>query len=485
MSDNEAAKKAKLEEDNDSSNLGGASAGDSQKDPPVTMTPKQRELKAELNQLRKQVDDLKNDGDIDGAMSLITKFEKKTRLVLEYDICAEAAILLIQLTQEKGDLKTLNATILTLTKHRQQHRKVIAAFMKECMVFLEAHKFDDVQEYLEYIETLRTVSEGKIYLEVDAARLTMRIAKHREAEGDTEEASKVLQEVAVETYGTMDKLEKANFLLEQVRLCLVNKDFIRASIVAKKINRSVIRAEDFQTVKLKYYDLMIEFYLHKNDTLQLCECYLEVLHTPSVLANDEKWKTSLAAACLFVSLSAFGREQQQLLHRINTRERERLEKMPAYDALIKQLVTDEIMRWPLAHNDLFQHFLKVITCNIDEAQCEKMWKLFDLRVTEKNIRVAAKCYSRIHTTRLASLVGKDKDSVENILSGMVCVRDAEAEPLYARINRPAGIISFRQTQPAEAVLTAWTSDIGEMMQLVERTKHLIDREIMVHNANGR
>lgn len=50
----------------------------------------------------------------------------------------------------------------------------------------------------------------------------------------------------------MDKLEKAEFLLEQVRLCLVNKDFVRASIVAKKVDRKVIRAEDFQTVKLKY-----------------------------------------------------------------------------------------------------------------------------------------------------------------------------------------------------------------------------------------
>jgi len=93
-----------------------------------------------------------------------------------------------------------------------------------------------------------------------------------------------------------------------------------------------------------------------------------------------------------------------------------------------------------------------------------------------------KCYARIRVKRLAQLLGKSEDAIERILSGMVSVREAEAEPLYARIDRPAGIISFRQTQPAEAVLTAWTSDIGEMMQLVERTKHLIDREIMVHNA---
>lgn len=234
---------------------GGAPAKNKKKKmPPATtgMTPKQRELQAELETVRAKVAEFRNSGDLAGAIAHVTKFEKKTRLALEYEICAEAAVLLVQLYQEAGDLKALNTEILTISKHRQQHRRVIAAMMKECMTFLEAHKFADDKEYLDYLETLRTVSEGKIYLEVDAARLTMRLAKHKEAEGDTEEASRVLQEVAVETYGTMDKFEKAEFLLEQVRLCLVNKDFIRASIVAKKVDRKVIRADDFQTIKLKY-----------------------------------------------------------------------------------------------------------------------------------------------------------------------------------------------------------------------------------------
>eukprot|EP00591_Stephanopyxis_turris_P000414 CAMPEP_0195525192 /NCGR_PEP_ID=MMETSP0794_2-20130614/25494_1 /TAXON_ID=515487 /ORGANISM="Stephanopyxis turris, Strain CCMP 815" /LENGTH=484 /DNA_ID=CAMNT_0040655589 /DNA_START=107 /DNA_END=1561 /DNA_ORIENTATION=+ len=469
--------------------VSGAESGGGEKAPKkkgttstTTMTPKQRELWDELKTVKETVEKSKIAGDLEGAIAVVTKFEKKTRLALEYEICAEAAVLLVQLHQEVGDSKALSAAILTISKHRAQHRKVIAAIMKESMQYLENKKFADDKEYLDYLDTLRTVSEGKIYLEVDAARLTMRVAKHKEAEGDTEEASRVLQEVAVETYGTMDKFEKAEFLLEQIRLCLVNKDFIRASIVAKKVDRKVIREEDFQTIKLKYYELMVEFYVHKNDTLKLCDCYLEVLNTPSITADDLKWKTALANACLFLALSPFGREQQQILHRIHTQEHARLQKMPAYDKLIKDLVTDEIMKWPLVHNDLFHKFLEQQFGASNAARCKEWWELFELRVTEKNIRVVAKCYSRIRTARLAALVGESEDAVERILSGMVCVRDAEAEPLYARINRPAGIISFNQIQPAEQVLTAWTSDIGQMMQLVERTKHLIDREIMVNNA---
>ena len=58
------------------------------------------------------------------------------------------------------------------------------------------------------IDTLRTVTEGKIYVEVERARLTHRLSMMKEAEGKIEEASKIMQELQVETYGSMDRKEK-------------------------------------------------------------------------------------------------------------------------------------------------------------------------------------------------------------------------------------------------------------------------------------
>ena len=40
----------------------------------------------------------------------------------------------------------------------------------------------------------------------------------------------------VETYGSMEKREKVEFILEQMRLCIAKKDFIRAQIISKKIS---------------------------------------------------------------------------------------------------------------------------------------------------------------------------------------------------------------------------------------------------------
>ena len=40
----------------------------------------------------------------------------------------------------------------------------------------------------------------------------------------------------VETFGSMKREEKVHFILEQMRLCIAKKDFVKAQIVSKKIN---------------------------------------------------------------------------------------------------------------------------------------------------------------------------------------------------------------------------------------------------------
>jgi 26S proteasome regulatory subunit N5 len=77
------------------------------------------------------------------------------------------------------------------------------------------------------IATLLTVCEGKIYVEIDRARLTRTLARAKEAGGDVDGAATLMQEVAVETFGAMAKTEKIDFVLEQVRLCLDKGDFVR------------------------------------------------------------------------------------------------------------------------------------------------------------------------------------------------------------------------------------------------------------------
>jgi 26S proteasome regulatory subunit N5 len=89
---------------------------------------------------------------------------------------------------------------------------------------------------LELIQTIRTVTDGKIFVEVERARATRILSQMHEAEGKVAEAADTLQELQVETFGSMDKREKTEFILEQMRLCMAKKDFTRTLIISRKIS---------------------------------------------------------------------------------------------------------------------------------------------------------------------------------------------------------------------------------------------------------
>jgi len=81
------------------------------------------------------------------------------------------------------------------------------------------------------------------------------LAQIKEDEGDVTGAANIIQELQVETYGSMKKQEKVELILEQMRLCLAKKDYIRTQIISKKINTKFFDDDksEIQQLKLKYY----------------------------------------------------------------------------------------------------------------------------------------------------------------------------------------------------------------------------------------
>lgn len=52
--------------------------------------------------------------------------------------------------------------------------------------------------------------------------------------------------------------------------------------------------------------------------------------------------------------------------------------------------------------------------------------------------------------------------------------------IYARFDRPAGIISFAQTKDPNDILNEWSTNLSNLMTLVSKTTHLINKEDMIH-----
>lgn len=68
--------------------------------------------------------------------------------------------------------------------------------------------------------------------------------------GQVDEAATVLQELQVETFGSMERREKVDFILEQMRLALRRRDFIRLQIISKKINPKVFATANWTALPI-------------------------------------------------------------------------------------------------------------------------------------------------------------------------------------------------------------------------------------------
>ena len=86
----------------------------------------------------------------------------------------------------------------------------------------------------------------------------------------------------VETYGSMERKEKVELILEQMRLCLATKDYIRTQIISKKISTRFFEDAKYSELKLKFYSYMIELGQHEGDYLDICKNFRQVYDTPCI-----------------------------------------------------------------------------------------------------------------------------------------------------------------------------------------------------------
>lgn len=86
----------------------------------------------------------------------------------------------------------------------------------------------------------------------------------------------------------MEKKEKVEFMLEQIRLGLAKKDYIRTQIISRKISPKFFTDGAHEDLKLKYYHLMIELNLQDDQYLNISKHYWEVYNTNSIQQDEAK-----------------------------------------------------------------------------------------------------------------------------------------------------------------------------------------------------
>ncbi|KAK9461639.1 uncharacterized protein V1516DRAFT_672557 [Lipomyces oligophaga] len=414
-----------------------------------------------------KIDDLAKT-DLQDAVEKLLSLEKQTRQSADLLSTEKILVKIISLYKDAGDWKQMNEYIQILSKKHGQLKQAITTMVQKAITFLE--DAPNLETKVESIENIRVVTEGKIFVELERARVTRTLAKIKEGQGDIASAADLMCDLQVETYGSMDNREKTEFILEQVQLCVLREDFTQALILSRKISINYFDNSDVEDLKLKYYELMIKISLHDDKYLDVCKHYRAVYDTPSIKEDEKKWKEALCNIVYFIILAPYDNEQSDLIHRIG--KDSRLEQLVTENQLIKNFTKVELMRWPLA-DKVYGPILRATSVfDVSDPKGEQRWDDFRKRVIEHNIRVIAKYYTRIHTARLRDLLDLSDQETEAYLSRLVT-----QGTIYARINRPQKIVTFDAPKDANDVLNEWSSNITSLLGLVETLGHLINQSV--------
>jgi len=435
------------------------------------------DLTPETDAKLEQSAQLAKGGQLKEALAMMAALEKKCRTGNDTPNLVRVCEASIEYCKDAGDYEMLLTTLQTLSTRRSQKQAAIKALVHKAMPYCIEHQFNpmpvtgDIEKKSrdKLVEALREISDGKIFLEAERARLTRCMSMILEQDGDVSKAADVLQEVHVETYGSLSKREKIEFILEQMRLTLAKKDYVRSAIVAGKVSRKHLKEDNMEEYKVKFFTLMAELHRHHKDAFSLAKDYHSIYSTPIILKDDAKWKDALQSTVVYLALSPYSNEQQDMMNRV--REDANLEKLPSFFATIKLLLKKEIISYPMTYQAEMQGISALSEGGQDLAQ---FWnESFHRRIIQHNIRVASIYYRRIHGARLAQLLGLDPERLEKEISSMI-----SDGTVYAKIDRPKDIVRFSEPKSPESVLSEWASDIDKLLHMVETTTHLINKEKM-------
>ena len=463
------------------------------------------------------------------ALSRLLALEKRTRLAADAFSTAKVAVAILELLFATRSWSLLNDHISLLSKRRAQLQRVQEAVVQTAVAFVPQTPDDEVKRRL--IETLRAVSAGKMFVELERARLTRSLAAMEEAAGRQAAAAELMQEVAVETIGTMEAKEKLDFLLEQLRLCLAKRDYVRCEIIAKKVDVKALKeGRELQQEKLRYHRLMLSYHLHFGNYFDVAQAYQQMYLTPAVQADAEQWRRVLRKLVLYSVLSPFDSELSDFTARVS--EDKQLQQLPEYRALLTDYLGQEIIAWPLSPQQQKEILSNDAFTDAEEALDGSGGSAMDLssssssssspasappsepataasgsdsvtvhngaqrlsdfhkRVVQHNMRVIAAYYDRISSQRFASLLQLKAEAAESFLSELV-----SSGQLQVKIDRPRGEIVFVRGGAGAAggaaaetaasgsggssgAIAELTSNVDALLQIIETTCHLINKEIM-------
>lgn len=411
------------------------------------------------------------------ALTILTAHEKQCRIKNDAESIVSTSLKILQICRECKNENILIDTINYLANRRNQKPKVITAIVqrvvkwllgseKEKYILINTKLIGEIKYSKKLVVVLRDIAFGNISLEHEMAKLSRILAFIKENEGDTSGASDTLKAINVESYGSLSKREKTNFLLEHLRLTIDNSDYVQTAIVSSKIAYNTISKVGMEEEKVLYFSLMTKYHGHFNDAFELAKDYYEIFHTCNLLKKQYQWKQALQNTVFFLTLSPYSIDQQSMIKSLSLDPL--VHKIVTCRNIIKIFTRREIVNNGIFYYESFETLNSILKGGMNIS---KYWKnIFYTRLIQHNIRVVALCYRRIHGNKLAKLLGVNHQDLEPLIADMISNKQ-----ICAKIDRPKDIVYFSNSTSSGNTISNWVSSISLLLRLLDKTTHLINK----------
>lgn len=381
--------------------------------------------------------------------------------------------------------------LTALNKKRSQSSNAVTSMVK--FALNEAYQNLNDDEKLKLLKTLIEITEGRIFVEYEYSVAIRRLTDIHLSKGDIEEAAKCIQDIQIETFGSLERAYKVDYILFQMRILLRKEDYIRVLIVSNKISRRHLNEEGLEKLKYEFYSLMIKYYAHEEKFIDASKSYktlfdfvkeieiklesntnnsipeVSLKNMKEVLYLNNK-KNLFENYILFLSLCPPELETKNMFNELNMFYKKDLEDNSEMNEVVKKRLSDDIV---FIDAQFLEKFLKfsIFKRDSENPNAEKHWNLFRKFWIQHNITIFEKYFSQMSIQKISSMIGIQVKEVETEIADMVI-----NNYIYAKINRIASTVNFRKRQDGGDKLNDLNGDLIRMLEKLETTCHLIHKE---------
>ena len=422
--------------------------------------------------------------------------EKVTRLENEFEKNRTLTKKILETLHNRNDFPNFLKLFEYLTQRRNQSRESIISMVKYCINDILPN-LNNTKDSSDLLNTIIRVTEGKIFVEYEYSQAIRKMTEIYLMDNNIEEAAKLIQDVQIEAFGSLESDYKIDYILFQMQVLIEKGDYIRTLIVSNKIKRNHLDDEGIELLKIRFFRLMILYHIHEKKYLEASKCYkilydfvksineklveVEKDHKeikPKIIDNyiNVKKENDLVNLfenyVLYLSICPPELETKNMLNELLLKYKKELDINKNILFIVEKRLSDDII--PIDDN-LFSKYkdFEIFKKNEDLLKLfRKYWIQHDLSLFEK-------FFGKIHIERISKMTNVPNDEIESELADMVV-----NNYIFARINRIEKIVNFRKKTDHHDVLDNFNYDMDNMLKKIEETCHLINKEYLKHGIKA-